>query len=191
MEGQVATDAQDAMQFVDAAQQRAKGEVGLAWLAIALYTGFAVAAVSLGAVMGQGKFLWIVTAPFVALAAFVWAFFDGRERGVEASRLVLIAIPFGLLTVAFSLGALGLYAQLPLLAQFGPPMVMAVGYVAIGGQRRQPVMVLVGITSLLVTMAFALLNGGDELLQAILALAYVIALLAARIGWRLVHAKRA
>lgn len=184
-------EAQESMRFVDATRDRTKSEVGLAWLAIALYAGFAVAAVSLGAGMGQGKFLWVVAAPFVAFAAFVWAFFDGRERGVEASRLVLVAIPFGFLTIAFALGALGWYARLPLLAQFGPPVVMASGYIAIGLQRRQRVMTLVGIAVLLVTTAFALLKGGDEFLQAVLALAYVMALLVARVGWRLVRAKRA
>jgi hypothetical protein len=187
----MATDARDEIRFINGTRARTRSELGLAWLAIALYAGFAVVAVSLGAGMGQGKFFWITAAPFVAAAAFIWAFVDGRERGVEASRLVLVAIPFGLLMAAFAFGAFSWYLQVPLLAQFAPPLVMATGYIAVGLRDGQRLMSGAGIVVLLAASAFVLLKGGDEFLQAVLALAYVLALLAARIGWRLVRTKRA
>jgi hypothetical protein len=186
----MAVEAQDSVVFVDAARRKAKDDVGLAWLALALYSVFAVSAVALGAGATQGKFLWIVAAPFVVFAAFVWAFFDGRERGVEASRLTLIAIPFGLLTIAYAIGVLGWSARIPLLMDFGPSFVVAVGYIAIGVQRRQRVLVIVGVVGSVVATALALVKGGDEFSQAILALAYVTTLLFARAGWRLTHVRR-
>jgi hypothetical protein len=185
----MAIEAQDSVVFVDAARAKAKDDLGLAWLALALYSVFAVSAVALGAGATQGKFLWIVAAPFVVVAAFVWAFFDGRERGVEASRLMLIAIPFGLLTIAYAIGALGWYTRVPMLMDFGPSLVVAVGYIAIGVQRRQRVLVLIGIVGCVVAMALVLIKGGDELSQAVLALVYATSLLFARVGWRQAHAK--
>jgi hypothetical protein len=184
----VTIDARDSMRFVETTRERARSDVGLAWLAVALYSAFVVASVALGGGGGQGKFFWVLAAPIVALAAFGWAFIDGRERGVEAPRLGLIGIPFGLLTLAFALGALCWYMQLPVLAQFGPPTVVSAGYIAIGLHRRLTVMVLVGFVVVVVAATFALLSGG-ELLQAGLGLAYVFALLLARVGWRVARRK--
>jgi hypothetical protein len=184
----VTIDARDSMRFVETTRERARSDVGLAWLAMALYSAFVVASVALGGGGGQGKFFWVLAAPIVALAAFGWAFIDGRERGVEAPRLGLIGIPFGLLTLAFALGALCWYMQLPVLAQFGPPTVVSAGYIAIGLHRRLTVMVLVGFVVVVVAATFALLSGG-ELLQAGLGLAYVFALLLARVGWRVARRK--
>ena len=186
----MAIEAHDAVVFVDATRRKAKNDVGLAWLALALYSVFAVSAVALGAGATQGKFFWIVAAPFVVVAAFIWAFFDGRERGVEASRLMLIAIPLGLLTIAYAIGALGWYGRVPMLMDFGPSLVVAVGYIAIGMQRRQRLLVLVGVVGCVVATALVLVKGGDEFSQAVLAFAYVALLLFARLGWRQTHAKR-
>jgi hypothetical protein len=180
----MAADAQELMRFVGRARERARRDAGLAWLATVLYAAFAVAAVAIPSGIGQGKFLWVVVAPIVALAAVLWSYSDGRRRGVETSRLKLITVPFGLLTLAFGAGALGWFFALPIVPQYGPPALMAFGYTALGLRRRNSLMVLAGVVVLVIAISLRMLRDSDEMSQALLGLTYVVTLLAARIGWR-------
>lgn len=180
----MSAEAQQTVQFADHAGQQAKRDAGLAWLATALYAAFAVAAVAIPNGMGQGKFLWIVAAPIVAFGAGLWAYSDGRQRGVETSRLTLVTIPFGLLTLAFGLGALGFAYHVPH-SQYAPPLLMAVGYAAFGRSQRNSLMEAAGIVVLVITTGLVVFGAEGEMPQAVLGLGYVGLLLIARLSWRL------
>jgi hypothetical protein len=181
----MSAEAQQTIELADHARQLAKRDAGLAWLATALYTAFAVTAVAIPSGTSQGKFFWVVAAPMVALGAMFWAHSDGCRRGVEASRLTLVAVPFGLLTLAFGFGAVGWVLRLPFAPQYGPPVVMIAGYIALGLLQRDRLMVSVGIVALTITIGFVTLRPVGELSQGLFFLAYAAILLAARIGWRL------
>jgi hypothetical protein len=168
------------------ARQLAKRDAGLAWLATALYAAFAVAAVAIPSGMSQSKFFWVAAAPIAAFGAMFWAYSDGRQRGVEASRLTLIGIPFGLLTAAFGFGAVASFLQWPIAPQYGPPLLMAAGYITLGLQQRDRLMVGAGIVVLIITVGLVALRPVGAFSEGLLFLTYAGILLAARIGWRLI-----
>lgn len=62
---------------------------------------------------------------------------------------------------------------------------MGVGYAVFGVLQRNRLMVAVGAVALVLALGLFLLRAGDGLTEALLALAYVVALLAAHVGWRL------
>jgi hypothetical protein len=183
--GYVSAEVQKTIDIADRARQLAKRDAGLAWLATALYAAFAVTAVAIPNGTSQGKFFWVVAAPMVALGAMFWAYSDGRQRGVEASRLTLIAIPFGLLTAAFGFGAIASFLQWPIAPQYGPPLLMTAGYITLGLQQRDRLLVGVGIVVLIITVGLVALRPVGAFSEGLLFLAYAGILLAARIGWRL------
>lgn len=181
----MSAEVQHTIELADHARERARRDAGLAWLATALYTAFAVTAVAIPSGASQGKFFWVVAAPVVALGALLWAYSDGRQRGVEASRVTLVAVPYGLLTLAFGFGVVALVLRLPIAVQYGPPVLMTAGYILLGRLQRDRLMTGVGIVGLIITIGVVALRPVDELSQGVLFLAYVAILLAARIGWRL------
>jgi hypothetical protein len=182
--GYMSADAQVTIQLADHARHVAKRDAGLAWLATALYSAFAVTAVAIPGGMPPSKFFWVIAAPLVAFGAMFWAYSDGRQRGVEASRLTLVTVPFGLLTLAFGFGTVALFLGLPIVPQYGPPLLMTAGYIVLGLRQRDQLMMGAGIVSP-ITIALVTLRPVDELSQGLLCLAYVAILLTARIGWRL------
>jgi hypothetical protein len=184
--GDMSSDVQKTVDLADHARQSARRDAGLAWLATALYAAFAVTAVAIPSGTSQGKFFWVVAAPLVAFGAMFWAYSDGRQRGVEASRLTLIAVPFGLLTAAFGFGAVASFLQWPIAPQYGPPLLLTAGYITLGLQRRDRLLVGVGIVVLIITIGLVALRPVGAFSEGLLFLAYAGALLAARIGWRLI-----
>lgn len=178
-------EARQTIELADHARQLAKRDAGLAWLATALYTAFAVTAVAIPSGSSQGKFFWVVAAPIVALGAMFWAYSDGRRRGVEASRLTLIAVPFGLLTAAFGFGAVASFFHWPIASQYGPPLLLTAGYITLGLHQRHRLLAGVGLTVLIITVGLVALRPVGAFSEGLLFLAYAGILLAARIGWRL------
>ena len=184
-----AEQARAGVQFADRARERARQDAGPAWLAVALYAAFAVTAVAIPAGTNQGKFLWVMAAPVVVVGTGLWAYADGRHRGIESSLLGLIAIPFGLLTLALGVGTLAWFIERPTLAQLGPPVLMAAGYVAVGSLQRRRVMIAVGAAVPVVATGLFLLGARDEMAYAVLAFGCVVVLLAAHLRWRLMKTR--
>ncbi len=176
--------ARESLLFADNARHRARRDVGLSWLPILLYVAFAVVGIALPRYGGQGQFLWVVGAPIVAGLAALYAYRYGRDRGIEGRPLAWVVIPFGLLTLAFALGALAFRLGQPGIARFLPSLVVAAGYLAFAYVERNLIIAAAGAGVLLATFGMVMFKGDPELSQAVLALVYLLALLAARIGQR-------
>ncbi|HEY8655350.1 MAG TPA: hypothetical protein VIN34_01270 [Candidatus Limnocylindria bacterium] len=173
-----ANHARESLQQVTGARGYARRDLSLAWLPIVLYAGFAVVAIAVPA--RNGGFLWIMAAPAITAAALLYAHGYRRERGIEGRPLAYVALAFGLLVVALALGAAAFALGQPALAQFGPPTVMAVGYLFLARNERNAVFALAGAAVVSVTIAVVLL-GSNQLIQPVLALVYVLILLAVRV----------
>ena len=174
-------DANDARQFLQqagGARGYARHDLSLAWLPLVLYAGFAVVAIAVPA--RNGGFLWIMAAPAMTAAAAFYAYEYRRARGIEGRPLTYVALAFGLLAVAFVFGAVAFALGQPALAQFGPPSVMAAGYLLLARIERNGVFAVAGVAVLAVTIGVVLL-GSNQLTQAVLALVYVVTLLVVRV----------
>lgn len=168
----------ESLQQAASARSYARRDLSRAWLPIVLYAGFAVVAIAVPA--RNGGFLWIMAAPAITVAALLYAHAYRRERGIEGRPLAYVALAFGLLVLALALGAIAFALGQPTLAQLGPPSVMAAGYFFVAWIERNGIFVMAGSILIAVTVAVVML-GSNQLVQALLALAYVVNLLAVRL----------
>lgn len=185
-----AGNARDSLIFADNARHRARRDVGLSWLPILLYVAFAVVAIALPRYAGQGQFLWVVAAPLIAGLAALYAYRQGREQGIEGRPLAWVVIPFGLLALAFALGTLAFRFGQPGIARFLPSLVVAAGYLVFAYLERNLIIAAAGAIVLLATYGMVMFKGDPELSQAVLALVYLVAILAARVGQRFAAPRR-
>lgn len=176
--------ARESILYAREAQRRARMDVSLSWLPLLLYAAFAVVAISMPRYTGQGQFLWLLAAPVVTGLAAGYAFRYGHERGIEGRSLTWVALPIGLLALALGLGALAFRSGQPGIARFLPSLVVALGYLILAWFQRNLTIAAAGSVVLLASVGMVAFRGDPELSEAVLALAYVLALLAARIGYR-------
>jgi hypothetical protein len=182
-----ASTAREALQYAEAARRRARQDVGIAWFPLVLFGTLTLASIAVARPASEAQTYWLIAGPIGGATVALYAYRRGGQRGVEGRAvwyvITAIALMLAALGSAWIAGPIGL----PWLARFGPPLVVAAGYIAFARIERSFVVAIVAAALLVVTGAMALLGLSSADAGIALTLLYGVAFvttgLALRLAW--------
>jgi hypothetical protein len=179
--------AQETLLYADRARRRARRDVGIAWFPLVLFGTLTLASVAVARPASEAQTHWLIAGPLGGAAVALYAYRRGGQRGLEGRALGYVITAIALMLAALGSAWIAGPIGLPWLARFGPPLVVAVGYIAFAWIERNVAVAIVAAALLVVTGAMALvgLSSADAgiALTLLYGVAFVTTGLALRLAW--------
>jgi hypothetical protein len=158
------------------------------WLPLILFGTLTLASVVVARPASEFQSYWLIAGPVGGLLMGIYAYRQGRERGIEGPslRYVLAAVELMLLAlasawiVAWLLGPFDATWQ----TRFGPAVVVAAGYLAFAWLERNVAVAAVAVALLAVIVVIAAIRPPHPWTDAMLTALYGVALIASGLGLR-------
>jgi hypothetical protein len=180
--------ARETLRYADGARRRARRDVGIAWFPLALFGTLTLASIAVARPASSAQTYWLIAGPLGGVAVAVYAYRRGSALGIEGRAIWYVVTAAALMVAALGSAWLAGPIGLPWLARFGPPLVVAAGYIAFAWIERNLVVAIVAAALLVVTGAMALLQLSSADAGIALTLLYGVAFvatgLALRLAWR-------
>ena len=180
-----ATETRATLAFAEAARQRAREDIARPWVPLVLLGSLSVAGLSLtGSPSGLSALFWAFAGPLGAGALAVYAYRRTRSSGIEASPFAYVAITVGLLILAYAVGKVAFAFQIPELGRAGPPLVVAIGYLALAWVERSRIVAFVAVALIAATAATVGFGLDSQQSNALMFVIYGLTLVAVGFGIR-------
>jgi hypothetical protein len=180
--------ARETLRYADGARRRARRDVGIAWFPLALFGTLTLASIAVARPASSAQTYWLIAGPLGGVAVAVYAYRRRSALGIEGRALWYVVTAAALMVAALGSAWLAGPIGLPWLVRFGPPLVVAAGYIAFAWIERNLVVAIVAAGLLVVTGAMALLKLSSADAGIALTLLYGVAFvatgLALRFAWR-------
>jgi hypothetical protein len=181
-------EAQESLGYAAAVRRRARNDATAMWLPLLLFGTLTLATVAVARPASAFQSYWLIAGPFGGLILGIYAYRQGRERGIEGPslRYVLAAVELMLLALATSWITAWLAGGYEATWQmrFGPAIVVAAGYMAFAWLERNVAVAGVSVALLVAIVVMAAIRPAHPWTDAMLTVLYGVALVASGLGLR-------
>jgi hypothetical protein len=181
-------DAQESLLYAAAVRRRARNHATAMWLPLLLFGTLTVASVVVARPASEFQSYWLMAGPLGGLVVGIFAYRQGRERGLEgpslryvvaAVELMLLALASAWITAWFVGGYDATWQT-----RFGPALVVAAGYLAFAWLERNIAVAGVAVALLAAVVVMAAIRPPHPWTDAMLTVLYGVALIASGLGLR-------
>ena len=181
-------EAQESLGYAAVVRRRARGDATAMWLPLLLFGTLTLATVVVARPASEFQSYWLIAGPLGGLVIGIFAYRQGRERGIEGPslRYVVAAVELMLLALATSWITTWLAGGYEATWQlrFGPAIVVAAGYLAFAWLERNVVVAAVAVALLAAIVVMAAIRPPHPWTDAMLTVLYGVALIASGLGLR-------
>ena len=177
-------EAQESLGYAAAARRRARNDATAMWLPLLLFGTLTLASVVIARPVSEFQSYWLIAGPLGGLVIGIYAYRQGRQRGIEGPslRYVVAAVELMLLALATAwiVGPFDFTWQ----TRFGPAIVVAAGYLGFAWLERDLAIAAVALAMLAAIVVLAAVRPPHVWTDAMLTALYGVALFAAGAGLR-------
>ena len=181
-------EAQESLGYAAAARRRARHDATAMWLPLLLFRTLTLASVVVARPASAFQSYWLIAGPLGGLAIGIYAYRQGRQRGIEGPslRYVLAAVELMLLALASAwiTAWLGGGYDATWQTRFGPAVVVAAGYLAFAWLERNIAVAGVAVALLAAIAVMAAIRPPHPWTDAMLTVLYGVVLIASGLGLR-------
>lgn len=181
-------DAQESLGYASAVRRRARNDATAMWLPLLLFGTLTLASVVVARPSSEFQSYWLIAGPLGGLVIGIYAYRQGRQRGIEGPslRYVVAAVELMLLALASAWMTAWLVRVYDATWQtrFGPAIVVAAGYLAVAWLERNVAVAGVAVALLAAIVVLAAIRPPHPWTDAMLTVLYGVALIASGLGLR-------
>ena len=181
-------EARESLGYAAIIRRRARNDATAMWLPLLLFGTLTLASVVIARPASAFQSYWLIAGPVGGLLIGIYAYRQGRERGIEGPsvRYVVAAVELMLLALASAWITAWLVGGYDATWQtrFGPAVVVAAGYLAFAWLERNIAVAGVAVALLVATVVMAAIRPAHPWTDAMLTVLYGVALVASGLGLR-------